>query len=162
MNENNEFHKRKEIMVFKDFETAFTVYGNTLMKIANIRQWTVTLMVGLLVVLFTTAANLIQMLIAASFCLIAFLVLELRERSSLKYNKKQVLYLEEMFQIKDETLYKEKIESYVFRDLKLKDYSRRKKIKHLFRSLKDIELIVWMVFWIIVWAVFSLVKYFCS
>ena len=162
MKENNEFQKRKETMVFKDFETAFTVYGNTLMKIANIRQWTVTIMVGLLVVLFTTTANLIQIMIAAAFCLIAFLVLELRERSSLKYNKKQVLYLEEIFQIKDETLYKEKIESYVFRDIKLNEYGRRKKIKHLFRSLKDMELIVWVIFWIIVWAVFSLVKYFCN
>lgn len=147
-------------MVFKDFETAFTVYGNTLMKIANIRQWTVTIMVGLLVVLFTSIVNLSQILIAAAFCLFSFLVLELRERSSLKYNKKQVLYLEDIFQIKDEAKYREKIESYVFRDLKLKSYGRRKKIKHLFRSLKDIELIIWTVFWIAVWAVFSLVKYF--
>lgn len=162
MKDNNEYYKRKEIMVFKDFETAFTVYGNTLMKIANIRQWTVTIMVGLLVVLFTAIVDINQILIAVVFCLLAFLILELRERSSLKYNKKQVLYLETIFQIKDEAEYKKKIETYVFRDLKLRGYGRRKKIMHLFRSLKDIEFLVWMAFWVIVWTVFYFVKILCN
>ena len=40
------YFKRKENLVIKDFETAFKCYEKLLGKIANVRQWTVTVMVA--------------------------------------------------------------------------------------------------------------------
>ena len=157
------YFKRKESLVIKDFETAFKCYEKLLGKIANIRQWTVTVMVALIVFTLTSKDFSLKDIIATVLiCFCAFLILELRERSSMKFDKTVILEMERIFMIQDNDEYESKINDFKFRDLRLTDIKRRQKCFHLLRSLLKTEVLFWYVTWMIIWLVIIMLKFDCA
>ena len=154
--------KRKENLVIKDFESAFKCYEKLLGKIANVRQWTVTVMVALIVFTLTSKDFSLKDIIATVLiCFCAFLILELRERSSMKFDKTVILEMERIFMIQDNDDYETKINEFKFRDLRLVDIKRKQRCLHLLRSLKKPEVIFWYGTWVIIWLVIIMLKFDC-
>ena len=157
------YFKRKENLVIKDFETAFKCYEKLLGKIANVRQWTVTVMVALIVFTLTNKEFSVRDIIATVLiCFCAFLILELRERSSMKFDKSVILEMETIFMIQDNDEYESKINEFKFRDLRLTDIKRRQKCFHLLRSLLKTEVLFWYLTWMIIWIVIIMLKFNCA
>ena len=153
------YFKRKENLVIKDFETAFKCYDKLIGKIASIRQWNVTVMVAMIV--FTLANNTPRpdMAIPVIIFFFATLALELRERSSMRFDKQQILELERIFMLKDQKEYEARIENYLFRDLVLRDLGRKSKVMHLIKSIGNNEVIFWYTIWIFIWVTIIAIKY---
>jgi len=146
----DEFFKRKECMVIKDFETAFKCYDKLVSKIIGIRQWTVTIMIALM--LFTLReGNINNVLFPVIVSFVVFLIMELRERSSMKFDKRQIINLENIFSLEDENEYMQKIKDYVFRDIYLSKLTKWTKIIHFLKSMKKSEVIIWYAMWLIIW-----------
>lgn len=157
------YFKRKENLVIKDFESAFKCYEKLLGKIANIRQWTVTVMVALIVFTLTSKDFSLKDIIATVIiCFCAFLILELRERSSMKFDKSVILEMERIFMIQDNDKYETEINEFKFRDLRLTDITRRKKCVHLLRSLFKTEVLFWYVTWMFIWLFIIMLKFDCA
>jgi hypothetical protein len=103
-----------------------------------------------LALLFTGNATSGRALIAvALFALFMFLLLELRERSSMRFNKKEVVEIQEIFMERDKGKYAERIDAYEFRDMRLNRLNRKEKLRHLIGSTKSGSVAVWYGFWII-------------
>jgi hypothetical protein len=89
-----------------------------------------------------------SVVIIAILALASFLLLELRERSSMSFNKKDVIDIERIFMEKDQARYKALIGAYEFRDLRLSRLSRLRKLLHLIKSLKHWTVLLWYSFWL--------------
>ena len=150
--------KRKENLVIKDFETAFRCYDKLVSKIASIRQWTVTVMIALIVYTLANDNILPNILIPVVICFFAFLILELRERSSMRFDKQEILEMERIFMLKNNEEYQEEIAGYMFRDLKLCNLNRKSKLKHLIQSTRKTEVRFWYSTWIVVWIAIIIIK----
>jgi hypothetical protein len=156
----DKFFMRKETLVMKDFDTAFSCYDKLVGKVMSIREWTVTVMIALIVFNLTYAdMELINTLITVAICMGAFLILELRERSSMKFDKAIILEMEQIFMNQDNNDYELKIKEFVFRDIRLCKLGRKAKIMHLIQSCKKPEVIVWYSTWVLIWVVIVLIKH---
>jgi len=62
------YFKRKENLVIKDFETAFKCYDKLVSKIASIRQWTVTIMVAMILYTFSNGNLLPNIIFPVYIC----------------------------------------------------------------------------------------------
>lgn len=153
--------KRKENLVIMDFETAFRCYDKLVSKIANIRQWTITVMISLIVYTLANDNILPNIIFPVSICFFAFFILELRERSSMRFDKQEILEMERIFMLKNNEEYQEKIADYMFRDLKLGNLSRKYKLMHLIKSIRKPEVIFWYSTWILVWFAIIIIKNYC-
>lgn len=153
--------KRKENLVIKDFETAFRCYDKLVSKIASIRQWTVTVMIALIVYTLANDNILPNIIIPVVICFFAFLILELRERSSMRFDKQEILEMERIFMLKNNEEYQEGIAGYMFRDLKLCNLHRKSKLIHLIQSARKPEVIFWYSTWILVWFAIIIIKNYC-
>lgn len=147
----DKYFKRKEKLVINDFKTAFNSYEKIVGKIINVRQWTVTLMSGLVLLSLTETIPVYKIILVAILIIISFLLLELRERSSMSFDKKEIVELEKIFMIKNDFIYKQKIYDYIFRDLKLEKLGRKSKFKHLLKSCRNIEVVFWYLTWFVLW-----------
>jgi hypothetical protein len=156
------YFKRKENLVIKDFETAFKCYDKLVSKIASIRQWTVTIMVAMILYTFSNGNLLPNIIFPVFICFFAFLILELRERSSMRYDKQEILQTERIFMLENNEEYQKKIEEYIFRDLKLSRLGRKAKIMHLVQSMRKPEVIFWYFTWILIWSVIYIIKNYCQ
>jgi hypothetical protein len=153
MSTDDLFFKRKESLVIKDFETAFKCYEHLGNKVSTIRQWTVTLMIAMIGFSLIYHVSLFNMIFLSGACLASFLLCELRERSSMKYDKNEILLMEKMFMESDNEKYANGIISYKFRDLKLLELSRKEKCLHLWASLRKPIVAFWYTSWILVWVI---------
>ena len=61
--------------------------------------------------------------------------IELRERSSIRFYKQEILQTEKIFMLENEEEYQSKITAYVFRDLKLVGIGRKAKLRYLLQSI---------------------------
>jgi hypothetical protein len=155
------YFKRKENLVIKDFETAFKCYDKLVSKIASIRQWTVTIMVAMILYTFSDGNFLPNIIFPVFICFSAFLILELRERSSMRFDKQEILSTERIFMLEDNEEYQRKIHEYIFRDLKLGHLSRKSKLRHLIQSIRKPEVLFWYITWLIIWTVIFGIKKYC-
>lgn len=143
------FLKRKEQAVIKDLDTAFIGYQRLVTQVNSVRNWTVTIMaasVGILLTKNTIAPNAV--VATALVALFSFMLLELRERSSMSFNKRDVLNLQRVFMEGHDDSYNQSIRDYEFRDLRLSRLARHEKIKHLLRSAQNWQVLVWYIFWL--------------
>lgn len=155
------YFKRKESLVINDFQTAFNCYDRLVGKIASLRQWTVTIMIAMIIYAFSNGDFLPNIIFPVLISLFTFLILELRERSSMRYNKQEILQTEIIFMLKNHDEYQQKIEDYIFRDLKLGRLGRKTKIMHLVQSLRKPEVIFWYSTWILIWVAVYIIKKYC-
>jgi hypothetical protein len=140
--------RRKESAVLKDMESAFVGYQRLITQVNSVRTWTVTLMsASLALVLTSQTANPVYIATIALTALFAFSLLELRERSSMAFNKAEVLRIEKILMEIDQIKYASLIHQYEFRDLRLVRLSRKQKLRHLIASAKSWTVIVWYAFW---------------
>lgn len=148
----DDYYKRKEEFLLKDLETAFSGYERLVRQVNSIRTWTVTIMVACIGFLITKYQTIPIYVVAvpAMITLLAFLILELRERSSMKFNKAEVIDIENLLMITDNEEFKKAIHEYIFRDLRLNKLDRGKKLGHLIDSLLNFQITYWYFFWILV------------
>jgi hypothetical protein len=142
--------KRKESAVLKDLETAFAGYQRLIVQVNSVRTWTVTLMsASLALVLTSQSATPLFIAMIALVAIFAFSLLELRERSSMAFNKAEVLVIEKILMEKDQAKYANLIDQYEFRDLRLVKITRKEKLGHLIASARNWTVIVWYGFWVL-------------
>jgi hypothetical protein len=140
--------KRKESAVLKDLESAFAGYQRLITQVNSVRTWTVTLMsASLALVLTSQTANPFYIAVIALIAIFAFSLLELRERSSMAFNKAEVLKIEQILMERDQKKYESLIVQYEFRDLRLVRLSRKEKLRHLVASARSWTVIIWYGFW---------------
>ena len=143
-----EFLRRKEHAVIKDLESAFAGYSRLTTQVNSVRTWTVSLMAATSGFLLTRSTNdPTAVLVTALFALGAFMLLELRERSSMHFNKGEVLKIQSIFMVRDQARYNELIAAYEFRDLRMSKLTRSDKLIHLFRSAVSWQVCIWYGFW---------------
>ena len=151
MTSKDPFIERKEKAVIEDLKTAFSGYERLIRQVNLIRAWTVGLMVAALSWLVSgRPPSTVLVFIPAGVALFAFLVLELRERSSLKFNKSDVLRVEEILMLQDQTDYEQRLRDYEFRDIRLSKLTRADKIGHMLDSLFSPQIIFWYGFWLVI------------
>lgn len=151
MNICSEFTKRKEIALFKDLDTAFSGYERLIRQVNLIKAWTVTIMVACVGFLVSgKAISTSSVLLPAFATLMGFLILELRERSSMSFNKLEVLNIQRILMIEDKRQYEKELREYEFRDLRLNKLERADKIKHFISSAKNVQVFFWYIFWVTV------------
>lgn len=144
------YSKRKEAAVLKDLETAFSGYQRLVVQVNSIRTWTVTVISASLVLILTNQSVKPLLIDAiALIAMLAFLILELRERSSMAFNKTEVLKIERILMETDQIKYEKLITEYVFRDLRLVEISRYSKLLHLFGSIRSWNVIIWYGCWLL-------------
>jgi hypothetical protein len=139
---------RKERAIADDLKTAFSCNDRLIRHLGEIRRWTVTVEVAALgVALSGKLATLTVIMTVAVLSLLSFLILELRERSSMRFNKGEVLRVEQIFMIKDPAEYARQVQEFEFRDLRLSKFDRATKLNHLFASVFDLNIGLWYGFW---------------
>lgn len=158
MTDDEIYLERKEKLVYKEFETGFGNYQKLEGKVASLRQWTITINVGLVLYLLSNNHNLLTLFSVIFVFMSIILILELRERSSMKFDKDNILLLENIFNEKNYQKYKDSIDVYIFRDLRLSKLNARTKLKHYTKSLYKGEVIVWYGMWLFVWIGLILIK----
>lgn len=145
-----EFLRRKEQAVIKDLESAFAGYHRLVTQVNSVRTWSVSVMAAAIGFLLTRSTHTPEAVLATAIgALVAFMVLELRERSSMHFNKLEVLAIQTIFMVRDQARYQKQIEEYQFRDLRLAKLSRQDKVVHLLRSLMSWQVFVWYGFWLL-------------
>ena len=151
--EKNPYLERKEKAVLVDLETAFSGYERLVRQVNLIRAWTVALMVAALGWLIAAKPPSPYLVVYPSTAaLFAFLVLELRERSSMRFNKTEVLNLQAILMIEDQGEYEKAIRAYRFRDLRLEHLTRAERLGHLVDSTFTPQVVFWYLFWALVLA----------
>ena len=151
-NQNEDFYfKRKEKFVEKEFDTGFSSYQRNECKVSNLRQWTVTINVGFVLYVITNNNNMLLLTIVVLVFMLILLLLELRTRSSMMFDKTNILDLERLIDEKNYDLYYKSILDYRFRDDRLRDLTAFTKLKHYLNAFKKAELIVWYGMWAIIW-----------
>jgi len=142
---------RKEKFVHKEFDTGFNSYQRLEGKIGNVRQWTITINVGFAVYVLSENKNLIMLFLVITIFMLILLLLELRTRSSMAFDKGNILKLERLFDEKNNEMYRKCVEEYKFRDERLSELTAITKLKHYFCSFFKGEVIVWYGMWILIW-----------
>jgi hypothetical protein len=151
VSDKDPYIERKEKALMTDLETAFSGYERLVRQINLVRAWTVALMVAALGWIVSAKASAPDLVLyPAAAALVAFLILELRERSSMKFNKSEVLKVQNILMIEDQTRYETELRAYKFRDLRLAEISRADKLGHLVDSIFNPQVFVWYGFWVFV------------
>jgi hypothetical protein len=141
--------ERKEKALLLDLETAFSGYDRLVRQVNLLRAWTVATMVATLGwIVSAKHPNPHLILYPAGAALFAFAILDLRERSSMKFNKLEVLTVQQILMIEDATQFEKALRDYRFRDLRLSQLSRADKIGHLFESAFTPQVFFWYGFWV--------------
>jgi len=146
------YFKRKEEFVKKEFDTGFSSYQRLEGKVSSLRQWTITINVGFVLYILANNKNLLILLIAITIFMLILLLLELRTRSTMTFDKKNILLLEKMFNERDFNTYRQLIENYQFRDQRLTQLTALIKLRHCFCAILQGEVIVWYTMWGFIWA----------
>jgi hypothetical protein len=151
VSEKDPYIARKEKALMTDLETAFSGYERLVRQVNLVRAWTVAIMVAALGWIVSREASTPHLVLyPASAALFAFLILELRERSSMRFNKSEVLKVQNILMIEDLVKYETELRAYKFRDLRLAELSRADKLGHLVDSAFNPQVFVWYGFWILV------------
>ena len=158
INNHNEFFERKEKLVLKEFDSGFSNYQKLEGKVASLRQWTITLNVAFVLYTLEKCNKLSPVLIVVFLFMLIILIHELRERASMKFDKENILLLEQIFNTVEQESYKNKIVKYKFRDEVISNLDAKTKLKHYWNSIYKGEVIVWYGMWVIVWSVLILIK----
>lgn len=145
----DDYLKRKEQAVVKDLESAFAGYQRLIVQVNSIRTWTVSIMAASVGFLLTRTTDELAVLVTATGALVAFLLLELRVRSSMAFNKENVLAIQRIFMLEDQQQYAAEVRAYEFRDLRLARVSRADKVRHLLRSVLSWQIALWYTFWLL-------------
>lgn len=152
--DESDYFKRKDKLTIMNYETAFKCYDGLISKISSIRQWTITIMIALMIIILTNQVRLTSIMIPVIISLSTLLILELRARVSMNFNKNEILFLEKLFETSNEAEYKVKLKEYIFRDTRLVDISkvgRVKQIRRFVRPVMKAEVLLWYGSWIIIW-----------
>jgi len=157
-NTSKTFFERKEKLVLKEFDSGFSNYQKLEGKVASLRQWTITLNVAFVLYTLEKSNNILPVLIVVFLFMLIILVHELRERASMKFDKENILLLEQIFDTKDQEIYENKIIKYKFRDEVISGLDAQTKLKHYWISIYKGEVIVWYGMWIVVWTVLISMK----
>ena len=152
--ERDYFIERKILYVDKEFETGFSSYQRVESKVTNLRQWTVTINIGLIIYMATYNNHITHLSIILLGCMIIFLLLELRARSSMAFDKKNILEIESICNEQKQSEYINRIINYKFRDEKLKELTAVQKFKCYFGAIKKGEVIAWYSMWFYIWSLF--------
>lgn len=154
LSEEDFFIERKIRYVDKEFETGFNSYQRVEAKVATLHQWTVTINLGFIIYMATYNNHLTHLSIILMGCMIIFLLLELRARSSMAFDKTNILEIEDICNEKTRSKYIKRIQEYKFREEKLKELIACQKFKCYFCSVKKGEVIVWYSMWFLIWVIF--------
>jgi hypothetical protein len=157
-NQRKILFERKEKLVIKEFDTGFSNYQKLEGKVANLRQWTITLNVAFVLYTLERCNTILPVLIVVSLFMIIILVHELRERASMKFDKQNILLIEQMFDTTEQENYENKIINYKFRDEVISKLDAKTKLKHYWSSIHKGEVIVWYGMWLVVWTILILIK----
>jgi hypothetical protein len=159
MKSKDSFARRKERAMEADLATAFSCYDRLKNQVLMIRGW-------MLLVLTAFIGWKLRSPDFRWFAVVVFigffallLILELRERSSMSFNKKNVQEIQRIQMLEDEFEYIEELKKYKFRDFQLAELTRCKKIEHLRNSAKLPEVIFWNVLIVIVFIIVSFYPY---
>jgi hypothetical protein len=145
------YHERKEKAVLADLASAFHGYDRLIRQVSLIRAWTVALVVAALGWIISGKSSLPYLVIyLTTATLFSFLILELRERSSMRFNKSEILEIQKIMMIENQDDYEKAIRIYEFRDLRLAQLTRDKKLGHLVDSVFTPQVIFWYLLWAII------------
>ena len=84
--------------------------------------------------------------------------IELRERSSMRFDKQEILQAKRIFMLENEEEDQNKITAYDFRDLKLVGIGRKAKLRYLLQSIWKPEVLFWYITWAVIWVVIYIIK----
>lgn len=152
--DESDYFKRKDKLTIMNYETAFKCYEGLISKISSIRQWTITIMIALMIIILTNHISLSSIMVPVVISFSTLFILEVRARVSMSFNKDEILYLEKLFETTNGDEYKLKLKKYIFRDTRLVDISkvgRIKQIKRFISPIKKAEVLIWYGAWVIIW-----------
>jgi len=158
MTDDELFFERKERLVGKEFDTGFSSYQRLENKVASLRQWTVTINAGFVLYVLSNNKNLLILFAVVFMFMIILLLLELRVRSSMNFDKSNILKLERLFNEKNYQIYKTEIEKYIFRDIRLLELNAKIKLEHYFCSMYKGEVMIWYSMWVVIWTSLIIIK----
>jgi len=141
--------KRKEMLVMKDYDTAFHAMNRCNTKILQLKQWCIVIILAIITISYAQNEQelIIKCIPLATYLL--FLILEIRVISAKKFDHDQVIFLEKIFMIRDEEEYRSKIMNYEFRSTY---YEKNQKISDkiiCFINSITVEFLLWHIFFII-------------
>jgi hypothetical protein len=138
---------QKSIMLVKDYETAFQVYGREEVIVYNFRSWTITLVSAYLGFLLTKTNTLeLRDAIPGIVVIFIFYILEVSERSVMKRIVEDVRRIENIFMETSELNLKKNILLYKFRDIRDKERNIIIEVFDFIKSLFAIQVIWWFIF----------------
>jgi len=158
VNQHKLLFERKEKLVIKEFDSGFSNYQKLEGKVANLRQWTITLNVAFVLYTIERCTTIFPVLIVVSLFMLIILIHELRERASMKFDKQNILLIEQIFDTHDQEKYENKIVNYKFRDQVISGLNAKTKLKHYLESIHKGEVIVWYGMWVVVWVILIFIK----
>ena len=143
---SDEVYQAKKILVLKDYDSLFNVYGRETTIVFIFRGWTITLLT--VYYGFLLSSNFISPLIFQNmiplFIIFMFMLLEIGERSIMSSLLSELRNLEKMFMNQNEDNLRMEILKYVFRDIRDKRKIRlSKKIRNYFSSLFLPQILSW-------------------
>lgn len=138
----------KKELIYRDFESLFSVYERETNIIFNFRNWTITLLSGYFGVLVIQPDLLTQLAAFALpvFIIVSFALLEIAERSVMVSLLKEVRKIEKIFMEENSNKLAEKINQYEFRDLRDKKMKLKTKIKYLKKASLTPQVLSWYPF----------------
>lgn len=141
----------KTELIYRDFDSLFSVYERETSIIFSFRGWTVTILTGYFGFLLIGNSSLSFWLIylIPLFIITSFFLLEVAERSVMLKLLKEVRNIEKVFMEKDNNKLIKKIIEYEFRDLRDRKEGMKTKMKYFGKAIITPQVISWYLFLIL-------------
>ncbi len=153
--EKNKFKSRvidfKSELLYRDFESLFSVYERETSIVFSFRGWTITILTayfGFLIVINSSIPTWIIYLIPL-FIITSFFFLEVAERSVMLKLLREVRNIEKIFMEKNISKLEKKIMKYEFRDLRDSKENIKTKIRYFAKAIISPQIISWYSFLIV-------------
>lgn len=141
----------KTELIYRDFDSLFSVYERETSIVFSFRGWTITMLTayfGFLIVINSSLSSWILYSIPL-FIIISFLFLEVAERSVMLKLLKEVRSIEKIFMERNINKLEKKIIDYEFRDLRDAKEKMKIKIGYFAKAIATPQVISWYSFLII-------------
>lgn len=148
-----EYLKRKQDLILKDFDTAFSWYQHIESQIYVGRSLVVTLILAYVGFLFTIKVSSNAVVTPLLIIPIPFILNEIYRRGHLIFLGKNIRHIEKMFATEDENNFYDLVHGYTFRDMRLQYGvvfgNLILWIKYMLNGILDVDAIIWYIFVIV-------------
>lgn len=153
---NSDFINRKRELILKDYESLFIVFGRETDIIYSFRGWTITILTIYFTFLFTVQPTGFVVIYLPGLCtILTFYLLEVSERSILRFLLQDIRELETIFMIEDNDEFMQAVALYEFRDLRDAKRPFKSKVINFFKSMTSMKIVFWNVFLLLIYVIIT-------